>query len=75
MEDLIRILEEIKPGVEFTADTKLFEDKILDSLSMISLIAEISDEFDVDITPEYLVPENFETVQTVYDLIERLEDE
>lgn len=75
MEDLIRILEEIKPGVEFTPDTKLFEDKILDSLSMISLIAEISDEFDVDITPEYLIPENFATVKTVYDLIEKLEEE
>ncbi len=75
MERLIEILEELKPDVEFTKDTKLVEDKIFDSLGMISLVAELSDEFDIEISPMELVPENFATVETLYEMIERLADE
>lgn len=75
MEKLIEILEELKPGVEFTKDTKLVEDKIFDSLGMISLVAELSDEFDIEISPMDIVPENFATVETLYEMIERLADE
>jgi acyl carrier protein len=75
MEKLIEILEELKPDVKFTKDTRLVDDKIFDSLGMISLVAELSDEFDVDISPMDIVPENFETVETLYEMIERLADE
>lgn len=75
MDELIEILKELKPDIEFTKDTKLVEDKIFDSLGMISLIAEISNEFDIEISPVDIVPENFETVETLYNLIERLADE
>ena len=44
MEKLIEILENLKPGVAFNADTRLIDDKIFDSLAMISLVAELSDE-------------------------------
>lgn len=75
MEKLIEILEELKPDVEFTKNTKLVEDKIFDSLGMISLVAELSDEFDIEISPMDIVPENFATVETLYEMIERLADE
>lgn len=75
MERLIEILEGIKPGVEFTADTRLIDDKIFDSLGIISLVAELSNEFDIEISPIEIVPENFETVQTLNDMIEDLIDE
>lgn len=75
MEKLIEILEELKPDVGFTKDTKLVEDKIFDSLGMISLVAELSDEFDIEISPMDIVPENFATVETLYEMIERLADE
>lgn len=75
MERLIEILQELKPDVTFTKDTKLVEDKIFDSLGMISLVAELSDEFDIEISPMDIVPENFATVETLYEMIERLADE
>lgn len=75
MDELIKILRDLKPGIEFTKDTKLVEDKIFDSLSMISLISEISNEFDIEISPVDIVPENFATVETLYNMIERLADE
>lgn len=75
MEKIIEIIKEIKPSAVIDESTKLVEDKVLDSLAMISLVAELSDEFDVEITAQDIVPENFATVQAIADMIERLEDE
>ncbi|MDE6469649.1 MAG: acyl carrier protein [Eubacterium sp.] len=75
MERLIELLETLKPNVTFTKDTRLVDDKIFDSLGMISLVAEIANEFDVVISPMEIVPENFETVETLYEMIEELIDE
>lgn len=75
MDRLIEILSELKPDVTFTKDTRLVDDKIFDSLGMISLVAELSDEYDIEISPMDIVPENFETVEALYEMIERLADE
>ncbi len=72
MESLIQILKNLKPDVDFDENTELIKNKIFDSLGMISLVAELSDEFDVEITAEEIVPENFESI---YNMIKRLEDE
>ncbi|MGN0524314.1 MAG: acyl carrier protein [Eubacterium sp.] len=75
METIIDIIKELKPGVDIDITTKLIDEKILDSLAMISLVAELGDEFDVEITAQDIVPENFATVEAIYEMIERLEDE
>lgn len=75
METIIDIIKELKPGVDIDVTTKLIDEKILDSLAMISLVAELGDEFDVEITAQDIVPENFATVEAIYEMIERLEDE
>ena len=75
MDRLIEILSELKPDATFTKDTRLVDDKIFDSLGMISLVAELSDEYDIEISPMDIVPENFVTVEALYEMIERLADE
>ncbi len=75
MEKIIEIIKAIKPGADVNESTRLVDDKILDSLAMISLVAELSDEFDVEITARDIVPENFETPAEIKKMIERLEDE
>ncbi len=75
METIIDIIKEIKPGVAIDENTRLLDDKILDSLAIVSLVAELSDEFDVDITARDILPQNFETVSAIKSMIERLEDE
>ena len=75
MQTIIDIIKEIKPGVAIDENTKLLDDKILDSLAIVSLVAELSDEFDVDITARDIMPENFATPATIKAMIERLEDE
>ena len=51
------------------------DDMILDSLDIVSLISEISEEFDVTITAKDIIPANFNSAKALYELIQRLEDE
>ena len=59
MEQVIKILEEIKPGIDYSVETDLIGDKILDSLKIVQLVSELNDEFDINITLPYIKPENF----------------
>lgn len=56
------------------AETDLVGHGVLDSIAIVTLVGEISDAFDVEISPVDIVPENFKTVETIYALIKRLED-
>lgn len=75
MEALIEILEDIKPGVDFKKEENLIEDEILESFDIVNLVSRIDNEFDVKITPADLLPENFKSVQTIYNLIKKLEED
>lgn len=75
MEKLIEILEEIKPGVDYENCTTLIDEHHLDSLAILSLVAEIEDEFDVQIPTVEIIPSNFNSAKALWNLIERLEEE
>lgn len=75
MEELLEILEEMKPGVDFKSEQHLIDDKVFDSLAIMALLAKLSDEFDVEITPLMIVPENFQSAQAMWQMIEKLQDE
>ncbi|MBQ5591080.1 MAG: acyl carrier protein [Clostridia bacterium] len=72
MNELLEILSEVKPGVDFESETALVDDAILDSLDIISIISEVSDEFDVRISPEDIIPENFNSAEAMWSLISEL---
>lgn len=75
MEELIKILEDIKPGIDYKNETDLIENKVLDSLKIVQLVGALNDEFDIEITPIDIVPENFKNAEAIYVMIKRLEDE
>ena len=75
MDELLEILNEVNPGVDFEIDTDLIGHGVLDSITMVTLVMELNDAFDIEITPVDIVPENFKTVQTIYDMIQRLSDD
>ena len=75
MEQLIEILKELHPDVDYENCATLITDKILDSFDMITIIAEVYNRFDVVIPADELGPENFNSAQALYALITRLEDE
>ena len=75
METLLNILNGLHPDVDFEAIDDLYDEGVLDSLDMVRLVTEIGMEFDVQIPAEELIPENFQNVNTMLALIERLDEE
>lgn len=75
MEKLMEILSEMHPDVDFETECHLIDNNILDSFDIVTLVAEINGEYDVSIGAEDLIPENFNSAQALYALVERLMDE
>lgn len=75
MEKLIEILHEIEDGVDYESCTTLIDDGYLDSLAIISLIAAIEEEFDVQIPTVEIVPSNFNSAEAIWNLITRIQEE
>ena len=74
MEKLINILEGIKPGVDFKNENNLIEDGILDSFDIVTLVSMISQEYDIEFTGGEVVPENFKSVESINNVITKLQD-
>jgi len=74
MERLIEILEELQPDVDFETTENLIDGRILDSLTILSLVAEIEEEFDVEIPTVEIIPSNFNSAKSIWALIEKLQE-
>ena len=74
MEELLEILNEMHPEVDFENTKDLIDGKILDSIDIISIVAEISDVFGVDVPAEEIVARNFNSAQALWDMIQRLDE-
>lgn len=75
MNELLEILEEIQPGVDYNTCTTLIDDHILDSFSILSLVSEIEDAYDIEVLPAELIPENFNSAESLWNMILRLRGE
>ena len=75
MEALLRLLQELHPEVDFETCDALMEDGILDTDDLEELLAGIAREYDVQIPEEEVSEENFSSAETIYDLIEHLQEE
>lgn len=73
-DELMEILEELRPDVDFENETALIDDGILSSMDVVAIVSEVVDAFDVMIGVEHLIPENFNSVDGMLDLIERIQD-
>lgn len=74
MNALMMILSELHSDIDFATQTGLIDDGILDSLDIVTLITEINEEFDVSIPAEEIVPENFNSAESIMALITRLDE-
>lgn len=74
-EGILEILQELHEDVDFEAEEKLVDDKILDSFDLVTLVSELGEEFDVNITAKDFVAENFNSVERLTKMIARLQDE
>ncbi len=72
MDQLLAILNEIRPDVDFNTADKLIDDSILDSFDIISIVSEVNNQFGIEINVNDLLPENFNSASALYELIEKM---
>ena len=75
MEKLIEILEEIQPEVDYDTCKELIDGHYLDSLSILSLVAELEEEFDITIPAVEIIPDHFNSAERLWNMILRLQEE
>lgn len=74
MKEIIEILEELKPGIDYKNQKSMISDGILSSFDLIMLISMLNNKFGIDIGVMELLPENFETVEAINSLVEKLKN-
>ncbi|MEE0107468.1 MAG: phosphopantetheine-binding protein [Merdibacter sp.] len=73
MEQLLEILSEVNPDIDFENCETLIDDGLLDSFAILEIVAEINDAFDVEITAPEIIPENFNSAKALWAMIQRLQ--
>lgn len=75
MDELLEILNDINPDIDYETEDNLIDGKVLDSFSIVSLIAQIMDTFDIDISPKWMRNENFNSVNAMWNMIQTIQEE
>ncbi len=74
MEELLEVLKEIKPDIDFKKEKNLITDGLIDSFDVVTLVSEINDAFDISFPVEEVVPENFENIDALYKTIQKIKE-
>ena len=72
MKEIIEVLNEVKPGIDYANENNLITNEILTSFDIVMLISLLNNKFNINITPMELIPENFENVEAIEKLINSL---
>ncbi|MCI8429211.1 MAG: acyl carrier protein [Lachnospiraceae bacterium] len=75
MEALMEVLSALKPEIDFEREKELIDEGLLESFDVITLIAEIEEQFGIEIPAEEIVPENFNSAEGIWNLCERIKGE
>ena len=74
MEKLIEILMEIDDSIDYENEKALTDDRLLDSFGVITLVSELEDAFDIDIEASEMTPDNFNSAESIYNMVKRLQE-
>ncbi len=74
-EQLLALLNENFPEIDFTESNALVDDGILESLVLVEIISTISLEMGILIPYEEIVPQNFNSLDAMAAMLERLSEE
>lgn len=75
MDELLEILNDINPLVDYSKETRLIDDKLLDSLEILTLVTQICDTFDISIGPKWMSEENFNSAEAMWAMIQTIQEE
>ena len=74
MEKLLELLKGIRPDIDFENEDALIDDGVLDSFDVVSIISELDDEFGVQVKISELDPENFNSVESIWEMVQKLQN-
>jgi acyl carrier protein len=73
-EEILEILMGMHPEVDFETEDSLIDSRVLDSFDIVSLVGELTERFDIEIGPEELTPENFNSIDAIVELVGKLSE-
>ena len=74
MEKLLDILGQIRSDIDYESEKALVDDGILDSFDIVSIVSELSMEYDIDISIDDMTAENFNSAEAMFEMISRIQD-
>jgi len=75
LEEIIEILKEVHPEVDYETEDKLIDKRIYDSFDVVNVVGELMDAFDIEITAEHMIPSNFNSAQAIAELVKNLSED
>lgn len=75
MEELLKVLKEVKEDVDFETSDDLITGRKLDSLDILQIIAALNEEFDISIPASEILPDHFNSAKSMWEMVQRLQEE
>ena len=75
MDAILDILEDLKSGEDYRGRTDLVDARVLDSLTILALTSELEDTFDISIPAVEIMAANFNSLEAIWAMVQRLRDE
>lgn len=74
MEELLELLERVRPGVDFENEKYLVDGAVINSFDVVMIIGELNEHYDIDISVDDILPENFNSAEAILALVEDMQD-
>ncbi len=74
MDAVIRILSSLKSGVDFSTAQGIVTNKIIDSIDISAMISMIEEEFDIEITMDYMENKNFDSAEAIWEMVQEIQE-
>ena len=74
MEKLMNILMEIDDSIDYENEKALIDGRLLDSFGVITLVSELEDAYDIEIEASEMIPDNFNSAEAIYKMVQRLQE-
>lgn len=71
-EQILAILKEVKPTKNLENVTDIIEGGYIDSFELMSLVMRLNETFGIEITIDELIPENFNSVVAISEMVDRI---
>lgn len=75
MDKLLELLKGIEPDIDFEAEQHLIDNKMLDSFAILQIVNDMIETFDIEISAAEIIPENFNSMEAMWNMVQRLRDE